>query len=69
MDKNGEEITKKIYFTYYSLSIAQELWQDHYHILSIIFLKELIELNANTDMMLKCSTRGIRYKRCDCFVE
>ena len=37
-DKNGEEITKK----YISLLIAQDLWQAHYQILSIIFLKEFI---------------------------
>ena len=48
-----EEKSQKIDFTYYSLLIVQELWQDHDHILSIIFLKELIELNANRDMMIK----------------
>ena len=32
---------------------AQDLWQVHYQILSIIFLKEFIELNVNTDMMIK----------------
>ena len=43
----------KIYLTYYSLSIAQDLWQVHYQILSIIFLKEFMELNINLDMMIK----------------
>ena len=31
----------------------QDLWQPHYQILSIIFLKEFIELNANADMIIK----------------
>ena len=40
---------QKIYLTYYNLLIAQDLWQAHYQILSIIFLKEFIKLNLNTD--------------------
>ena len=52
IDKNGEEITKQ-YLTYYNLMIAQGLWQAHYQILSIIFLKKFIELNVNMDMMVK----------------
>ena len=35
---------QKIYFTYYNLLIAQNLWQVHYQILSIIFLKKNIKL-------------------------
>ena len=31
----------------------QDLWQVHYQILSIIFLKEFIELNVNLDTMIK----------------
>ena len=31
----------------------QDLWQAHYQVLSIIFLKEFINLNRNTDMMIK----------------
>ena len=46
IDKNGEEI-------YYNLLIAQDLWQVHYQILSIIFLKEFIEYNVNSNMMIK----------------
>ena len=42
-----EKKLQKIYLTYYSLLIA------HYQILSIIFLTEFIELNVNTDMMIK----------------
>ena len=41
IDKNGEKITK-IYLTYYSLLIAQDLWQTHYQIFSISCLKECI---------------------------
>ena len=38
---------------YYILSITQDLWQAHYRILSIIFLKEFIELNVNKNMTIK----------------
>ena len=48
-----EKKLQKLYLTYYSLLIVQDLWQIHYQILSIIFLKEFIELNVNTDMMMK----------------
>ena len=44
---------QKIYLTYYNLLIAQDLWQVHFKILSIIFLKEFIKLNVNTDTMTK----------------
>ena len=43
----------KMYVTYYSLLIAQDLWQVLYQILSIIVLKKFIELNVNTNMMIK----------------
>ena len=33
--------------------IEQYLWQTHYQILSITFLKEFIKLNVNTDTMIK----------------
>ena len=45
-----EKKLRKIYLTYYNLLIAQYLWQAHYQILPIIFLKEFIELNVNSDM-------------------
>ena len=48
-----EKELQKIYLTYYSLLIAEDLWQAHYQILSIIFLKEFIELNVNTYTMIK----------------
>ena len=41
IDKNGKKI-QKIYLTNYNLLIAQDLWQAHYQILLIIFLKEFI---------------------------
>ena len=54
IDKNKKEITKNILQERnYNLLIAQDLWQAHYQILSIIFLKEFIELNLNLDMMIK----------------
>ena len=44
---------QKLYLTYYNLLIAQDLWLVHYQILSIYFLKELIELNVNSGTMIK----------------
>ena len=52
IDKNGEEVIKKIYPTFYNLLMTQDLWQGHYQILSIIFRK-FIKLNVNTDMIIK----------------
>ena len=46
IDRNGEEL-QKIYPTYYSLLITQDLWEALYQILSIIFLKEFIESSQN----------------------
>ena len=48
-----KKLARKIYLTYYSLLIAEDLWQAHYQILTIIFLKKLIELSVNTDMITK----------------
>ena len=65
-----EKKLPKIYLIYHNLLIAQDLWQAHYRILSLIFLKEFIELNVNTDMMIKkCETCGIKHKYCNCFRE
>ena len=43
------------HLTSYNLLIAHDLWQAHYQILAIIFLKELLELNVNLDTMIKKS--------------
>ena len=48
-----EKKLHKIYLTYCNLLIAQGLWQVLYQILSIIFLKEFIELNVNLETMIK----------------
>ena len=48
-----EKKLQKIYLTYYNLLIVQDLWQAYYQILSIIFLKDFIELNVNLDAMMK----------------
>ena len=48
-----EKKLQKMYLKYYNLLIAQGLWQAHYQILSIIFLKEFIKLKVNTDTMIK----------------
>ena len=64
-----EKKLQNIYLTYYSLLILQDLWQVHYQILLIIFLKEFIESNVNLDTMIKNLKHGIKYKYCDCFLE
>ena len=48
-----EKKLQKIYLTYCNLVIAQDLWQILYQILSIIFLREFIELNINLDTIIK----------------
>ena len=50
--KMGKKRQKNISYIL-QLLIAQDLWQAHYRILSIIFLKEFIELNVNSDTMIK----------------
>ena len=47
----------------------QDLWQAHYQMFSIIFLKQFIKLNVNMKMMMKNETCGIKYMYCDCFLE
>ena len=65
-----EKKLQKIYVTYYKCLIEQDLWQTHYRILSMIFLKEFIELNENSDTLIKkCETCGIKYTYSDCFFE
>ena len=57
-----ENKLQKIHLIYYNLLIAQDLWQAHYQILSIIILKGFIELNVNTSKMVKnvkCVELGI----------
>ena len=48
-----EKKLKKLYLRYCNSLIVQDLLQAHYKIFSIIFLKEFIELNVNTDMLIK----------------
>ena len=48
-----EKKLQKLYLTFYSLLIAQNLWQTHNQILLIIFLKEFIALNVNKNMKIK----------------
>ena len=48
-----EKHLQNIYPTYYNLLIAEDLWQVFYQILLIIFLKEFVKLNVNTDMMIR----------------
>ena len=48
-----EKKLQKIYLTYYNLLMAQDLWQGHYQILTVIFLKEFIELNVSSNVMIE----------------
>ena len=65
-----EKKLQKIHPTYHNLLTAQDLWQAHHQILSIIFLKRCIKLNVNTSvMMTKCETCRIKFKYCDYFLE
>ena len=47
-----EKKLKNPYLIDYNSLEVQDLWQAHYQILSIIFLKEFMELNVNTDMII-----------------
>ena len=48
-----EKKLQKIYVSHYHLLIVQDLSQVHYQILSKIFLEEFIELNVNSNTMIK----------------
>ena len=48
-----DKMEKTLQKRYYNLLIVQDLWQAHYQILPITFLKEFVELNVNSDMMIK----------------
>ena len=50
VNKNREKIIKK---TYHNLLTVHDLWEVHSQTSSIIFLKELIKFNSNTDTMIK----------------
>ena len=50
---NMEQELQKLDLTHYSLLIAQDLWQPHNQILSIMFLKQFIKLNVNSDTIIK----------------
>ena len=50
INKNGEEIIKNVSYNFLT---AQDLWQGHYQILLITFLKEFIELNVNSNTAIK----------------
>ena len=64
------KITREITKTDYNLLIAQDLWQAHSPISLIIFQKEFIKVNLNTETMIKkCETCGVKYKDCVSFFE
>ena len=50
---NMEQELQKLDLTHYRLLIAQDLWQPHNQILSIMFLKQFIKLNVNSDTIIK----------------
>ena len=61
---------KEIYLTYYSLLIAQDLWQAHYQILSIISPRKFTELYVNSDMTIKnVKHMELQHDYCNCFLE
>ena len=47
-----EKKLQKIFPTYYNLLIVLGLWQAHYQILSMFFLKEFVQLNVNKETMI-----------------
>ena len=58
-----------MHLTYDSLLIPQGLWQAHCEIL-LIFLKEFVKLNVNTDTIIKNSEIcGIKNKYCNYFLQ
>ena len=46
-------LTNHLYTIYYSLLIAQDLWQAHYQILLLISMKEIIKLNETMENKIK----------------
>ena len=48
-----EKKSQKIYLTDCNLLIVQHLLQAHCQIFSVMFLKEVIKLNVNTDTKMK----------------
>ena len=64
-----EKILQKIYDKYYNLLIVPDLWQAHYHVLSIISLQEFIQLNVNLDTMTKNGKHVELNIIIDCFLE
>ena len=60
---------QKIYLIYYNLLMAQDLWQAHYQILSIIF-SGIYRIKCKYDHDDKnCMTCGNKWKYCDCFLK
>ena len=49
----NEKKSQTINLTNYNFLKAKDLWPAHYQILSIVFLKEFIELNVNTDVVIR----------------
>ena len=67
--EKGEKITKKI-SSYDNLLVVQVLWQAHYQILSINFLKEPIILNEDMDHDdRKCKLCEIADEVYNCFLK
>ena len=64
-----EKKLQKTYLTFYSLLIAQNLWQTHDQILLIIYLKNSIDKCKLGHDNKNCETCGVKYKYCDCFLK
>ena len=54
--KNGE----KLYHIDHNLLTAQDLWQAHYQILSIILLQEFVKLNVQSAIHVILNTKTLR---------
>ena len=67
MYENGK--VNKIYPTCYNLLITQDLWQAHYQIFSIIFLKKFLKLNVNADTITKSMKFVEVHTKHPCFLE
>ena len=60
-----EQKSQKGYLTNCNFLIVQDLWQAHSQFLLILLLEQFIKINVTMDT----TTKTIKYKNCDCFLE
>ena len=61
-----EKKIKKLYLTGYNLLTVKDLWQAHYQILSILFLKEFVKSNVQTVIHVVLNKQTLRKKVYKC---